>query len=133
MANYVSCARSSYFQVKNPAAFEAFCKKWTAELIRGGDKDELFGFICGDEGGIPSSRYDAEKDDYVEGGFMEELATHLADGWVATVREIGYEKMRYLVGYTVAINAAGETLEVSLDDIYEAAKRLGPNLTSCEY
>lgn len=52
---------------------------------------------------------------------------------MAIVREIGYEKMRYLVGYTVAVNAAGESLEVSLDDIYEAAKRLGKHITACEY
>jgi len=119
--------------VKDPAAFEAFCKKWDARMIRGGDKDELFGLICGEEGGIPSSCYDAEKEDYVEASFMDELATHLADGWVAIVREIGFEKMRYLVGYTVAVNSRGESIEVSLHKICEDTKRLGKHLTACEY
>lgn len=70
---------------------------------------------------------------HVEGSFMDEIAGHLAHGSVAIVREIGYEKMRHLVGYTVAINSRGETIEVSLDQIYEDAKRLGEHITACEY
>ncbi len=133
MANYIPASRSSYFQVKDAAAFAAFCKKWGVEMIRDGEHDELFGFLGDDEAGIPSSYYDAEKDDYVDGNFIEELSEHLADGWVAIVREVGFEKLRYLVGYTVAVNSRGESIEVSLDDIYEAAKRLGQHLTPCEY
>jgi len=133
MANYVACVRSNYFDVKDAAAFEAFCKKWNLELIRGGKDDTLFGFLGDGEIGIPLCYYDAEADDYVEGRFMDELAGHLADGWVAIVREIGYENMRYLVGYTVAVNARGESIEVSLDQIYEDAKRLGEHVTPCEY
>jgi hypothetical protein len=125
--------RSSYFHVKDPDKFRDFCLKWEVELIRGGPKDELFGFLGGEEVGIPTCYYDAEKADCVDASFMDELATHLADGWVAVVREIGYEKMRYLVGYTVAINSRGESIEVSLDQIYEDAKRLGEHMTTCEY
>ena len=133
MANYVPFVRSNYFEVKDAAAFEAFCKKWRVELIRGGKDDTLFGFLGDGEIGLPLCYYDAGKDDYVEGNFMDELSGHLANGWVAVVREIGYEKMRYLVGYTVAVNSRGESIEVSLDDIYAAAKRLGKHLTACEY
>jgi len=64
---------------------------------------------------------------------MDDLAGHLKEGWVAVVREIGFEKMRYLVGYSVAINSRGQSIEVSLDQIYEDAKRLGEHVTACEY
>lgn len=133
MANYYPWVRSNYFQVKDPAVFESFCKKWDVELIRGGKDDSLFGFLGNGEMGLPFCYYDAEKNDTVEGTFMDDLAGHLVDGWVAIVREIGYEKMRYLVGYTVAINSRGESIEVSLDQIYEDAKPLGKHITACEY
>lgn len=133
MANYVPFVRSNYFKVKNPVAFEAFCDKWGVEMIRRGDRDELVGFMGGDEVGIPLCYYDAERGEHVEGEFMKDLAAHLEDGWVAVVREIGYEKMRYLVGYTVAVNSRGESIEVSLDQIYDEAKRLGEHITPCEY
>jgi len=133
MANYVPFVRSNYFEVKDGAAFEAFCKKWGVELIRGGKDDTLYGFLGNGEIGLPLCYYDAEKDDYVEGSFMDDLAGHLKEGWVAVVREIGFEKMRYLVGYSVAINSRGQSIEVSLDQIYEDAKRLGEHVTACEY
>jgi hypothetical protein len=133
MANYVPFFRSSYFQVKGPSAFDAFCRKWAVRMVRGGKEDSLFGFLSDGEVGLPFSYYDAEKDDMIEGDFLKELSTHLAPGWVAIVREIGYEKMRYLVGYTIAVNAAGRSIQVSLDDIYEKAKRLGRHVTVCEY
>ena len=134
MANYCPAARSNYFQVKDPTAFETFCTRWNLEMIRGGEdggESPLYGFICSEA--IPHDCYDEEKDEFVDGNFMQELSTHLAESWVAVVREIGYEKMRYLVGYTVAINAAGQSLELSLDDIYDQAKQLGKHITSCEY
>lgn len=136
MANYVPFMRSNYFEVKEPMAFEAFCSKWALELIRGGEEEgeiPLYGFLSNGEEGLPHCFYDAATEDYVEGAFLTELATHLVEGWVAVVREVGYEKLRYLVGYTVAINAQGAMLEISLDDIYKKAKDLGEHVTACEW
>jgi hypothetical protein len=128
--------RSNYFEVKDPVAFEAFCSKWALELIRGGEEEgtiPLYGFLSNGDEGLPHSFYDAATEDYVEGAFMAELATHLVDGWVAVVREVGYEKLRYLVGYTVAINSKGKSLLVDLDRIYHLAKRLGQHITPCQW
>ncbi len=134
MANYYPFARSNYFMVKDAGAFAGFCKKWNVELIRGGDGDTLFGFLCPEaEEGIPLSVYDEAKDEYVDGDFIADLATHLADGWVAIVREIGYEKLRYLVGYTVAVNSQGTKRSVDLNEIYRKARKLGEHVTDCEY
>lgn len=129
-------ARSNYFEVKDPRAFEEFCGKWDLELIRGGEDGgelPLYGFICRDDSGIPNSYSDAESGDWIEGDFMAELSGHLSDGWVALVREVGYEKMRYLVGYTLAINSKGERQSVDLNSIYESAKGLGSHVTECEW
>jgi len=64
--------------------------------------------------------------------FVAELADHLADGWVAILMEVGHEQSRYLVGYAVAVNSAGETVTVDLDSIHALAERLGEHVTRVE-
>lgn len=63
----------------------------------------------------------------------ELVAAHLVDGDVAVFMEVGFEKMRFLVGQAVAINAAGEHRTVSLDDIYASARDLGSTVTDATY
>lgn len=75
--------------------------------------------------------YDAEKEEEID--FPRELSKHLAEGDVAIIQEIGYEKMRYFVGYAVAVNSKGKTVTVSLNEIYEHAKNLGNHISLCEY
>ncbi|MEW6545053.1 MAG: hypothetical protein AB1411_15770 [Nitrospirota bacterium] len=138
MANYVPLMRSNYFAVKSRAAFERFCKEYELHAIameeRGAGAEELVGFLGSDERGIPRSKYDAAKEDWVDADFFGDLAKQLKPGWVAVVQEIGYEKLRYLVGVAVAVNAAGAVVAVSLNDIYKKAKRLGKQpMTPCEY
>jgi hypothetical protein len=49
--------------------------------------------------------------------------------------EAGSEKLRYLSAFAVAINAAGERIDVSLEDIYHLAaeKFPGKEITRAEY
>lgn len=136
MANYEPFVRSNYFQVLDPTAFRSWCAERGLEVIDDEDPvhGTLYGFIADD--GIPNDRLDDETDEYVDIDFYAELAAHLVTGWIATVREIGYEKMRYLTGYTVAVDHAGETITLNLDDIYALAKKQWGeevNCTCCEY
>jgi hypothetical protein len=136
MANYEPFVRSNYFQVRDPEAFRSWCQGLGLEVIGNEDPEHgmLFGFIADD--GVPCDRYDEGAGEYVEIDFYAELATHLLDGWIAEVRGIGYEKMRYLDGYTVAVDHAGETIAVNLDDIYKKAREYWGervHCTACEY
>jgi len=134
LANYVPFARSNYFAVKDRPAFEQFCQKFGLELIESDEEDQkgLVGFLCYEESGIPNVYYDEQGESF-DVDFDAELATHLQDGHVAVCVEIGYEKMRYLVGYAFAVNAKGETVSVNLDEIYERAKTLGEKVTVAAY
>lgn len=137
MANYEPHARSNYFAVKNVEAFTAFCARWGLELIQEREQAEqkgpLVGFLCDSEQGIPTTlvNEDTGFDDDVD--FIGELSQQLADGAVAVVMEAGYEKMRYLAGYAVAVNAAGEQVSINLHEIYDRAKGLGVDITTCAY
>ena len=143
MANYIPYVRSNYFKVKDVEKFEAFLKDNECELIEQTFNDSplhegetLYGFICKGENGLPTSSYDEETDEEGEFDFIGELAKHLIPGALAEVREVGYDKMRYLIGITTVVDHAGNAITVSLDDIYDKALEkwgAGAVITNCSY
>jgi len=145
MANYYANARSNYFAVKDVNKFKKWADSrhldvWSEMFPNSENEEELFAIAPqddGDFGGWPY--YDIEADEGVEGGndgqfdILEELAPHLKDGHVAIIQEVGNEKLRYLCGYSRAINNKGEEITISLNDIYNEASRLGEHITTAEY
>lgn len=139
MANYYGSARSNYFVVKDEEAFLLDMEKIPGIIIERGKVDASF-CVLGDDGdgaGWPSGGYDEDNDVEFEIDIVESVYPHLADDEVAIFMECGAEKLRYVSGYSIAVNNKGETETISLDEIYE----LGASLTSkhrneisrCEY
>lgn len=132
MANYIGSARTNYFRVKDVAKFEAWASLYDGvEVIHGDDDEGLAGLmVTGDGGGWPNQRATPEnEDDLVEVDIVTELAEHLQEGSVAIVMEVGAEKLRYLIGWAVAINSKKATVGVNIYDVYEKAKQLGTEIT----
>src|SRR5437660_492710 len=125
MANWYGHARSNYFRVKDKAEFVRWAESiGDLEIIE--DDAGRVGLLSSSEnGGWPYSRYAEEKDQEEEIDLLGGIASHLQEGSVAVLVEIGAERSRYLTGYAHAVNSKGEVRRVSLDDIYEAAKPLG--------
>jgi hypothetical protein len=141
MADWYGHARSSYFRVKDLAAFRVRMKQLGLEVI-GKNPDDTTGAdgrvallsTDVDQGGLPQGYYDEQQDACVDVDLVDEIAQHLADGEVAVLVECGAEeKLRYLTGVAIAVNNKSETRRVSLDDIYPLAHELGPNVTEAEY
>ena len=63
--------------------------------------------------------FDEEGGDYRDIDLTEELAEHLVEGEVAVLIEVGAEKLRYLVGYAVAVRSDGEVIHLNLNTIYQ--------------
>mgnify|MGYP000564594834 CR=1 FL=1 len=126
MANYEATARSNYFTVKNLPAFTAWCSTLGIEVSPSSDQNagHVAMFFLD---GIPSSSYNEDTQDLEDLDFYGDLASHLIAGQVAVIMEIGHEKMRYLVGHAVAVNAAGERREITLNAIYALAQELAPD------
>ena len=80
-----------------------------------------------------ANRYNEATQAWQEADLLTALATQLADDHVAIVMEVGFEKMRYLLGEAHAVNAKGERVSVELDEIYERSTSLGRKGTSCSY
>ncbi len=134
MANYYASARSNEFRVKDVDAFaEALSNyeigMWVDDLAAG-----LVSIYSQDSDGAgwPSWVYvelpeDAPEDaeEMVEVDLAKIVAPHLVDGSVAIFFEVGAEKLRYINGTALAVNAAGETRFLSLDHMFNTAKELG--------
>lgn len=139
MSNYYSHSRSNYFQVKDAVSFKK-------EIEEFGNID-----ICEqtDESGVtrycllmqnleqfPSWKIDKNTGDEEECESIEIVARHLIDGEVAIFTEVGYEKLCYVAGTSVAINNKLEKRVIALEDIYKLAKELTStpeNITQAVY
>jgi hypothetical protein len=138
MATYFSTARTNYFRVKDVDAFNKWIEQFSGLETIVQEAQGTVGILFDD--GVPNERWETEKDADgnehdvdVEVDFMEELALHLADNEVAILQESGAEKLRYVNGYSIAVNNKGERREISINNIYDLAKQLGTNITRAEY
>ena len=135
MANYYEQCRSGYVKVKNKEAFRVFLERFGGAVEMIEDDKGRVGFLA--QEGIPSTYMpDDTGGEPEEVDFIGELAGHLADHEVMIVMGTGYEKMRYLVGYAIAINNKKERREIDLAQIYEMAKQLTrrpKRITRAEY
>jgi len=141
MANYYATARSNYFAVKDEMTFRQWAQFAGLKVLEpthakvNADGINRFAITPddGDDCGWPTQRFNEETGDDDEVDVPGELAAYLKDGEVAVLIEVGSEKLRYLCGYATAVNSTGKTVNLSLEGIYERARKLGSNITRAEY
>lgn len=134
MANYSGAARSNYFRVKDDSAFEEAMASLPESATSQDDEGRFMVMsTCPDTGGWVTLMEDEKTGEDIEVDLAAIISEHLADDEVAVLMEAGHEKLRYISGYAQAINARGERRTVSLADIYDLARELGPNVTEATY
>lgn len=119
--NYEITARSNYFRVKDPQAFIDAVKALNTCMYaerHDSQPEKVALFVA--VGGWPGYRVDEEADEH-DFDLVEFIAAHLKDDDIAVLMAIGHEGLRYVTGYAQAINANGDTVEVTLEDIYQRA------------
>lgn len=132
MANYYCAARTNYFRVKDEDAFRAWADRRGVQVAASfAVPAGHFAVFASDGEAFPN--YDAERDEEID--FAAEVAGHLASDSVAVLLEVGAEKLCYLVGMALAINAAGQRVALDLADIYGLAEQafIQPAPTRAEY
>lgn len=125
MANYYSSCRTNYFKVKDKAAFELAMSEIPCIEVVHKENDSFC--LLGDDpdgGGWPSWMQDEDTEEEREIDLPLEVSKHLIDGEVAIFMESGAEKLRYIVGYAIAINSKGEQVSLGLNDIYDMGRGL---------
>lgn len=125
MANYTCSARSNTFKIGQPQAFLEWLEEFSEIHFEETSTDPEACTMSGtlfcentDGGGWPSCIWDEDKQTYRDIFFAEELGQFLTPDSIAVLYEVGSEKLRYLVGYAVAVNYKGETIQLSLHDIF---------------
>ena len=118
MANYYASARSNYFKVKNPDAFFEAMKPFDLD-ISDRNADDALCLLCKNDGGWSWYNSDTEKDHNP----VDIIAPHLQDNEVCILMETGAEKLRYLIGYAVAFNNKKRQTVLSLQNIYDIARK----------
>lgn len=133
MANYYATARSNYFQVKDLDAFRVEAERVGVDILSGDGKGLVMvtpNQMDFDDGAWPSEVYDEETGDAEDFDIAQWVSGHLEDGQVAILQEVGAEELRYVCGYSIAVNSNGEKRVVTLGDIWEQAKELGEVVTA---
>lgn len=140
MANYFAVARSNYFQVKDLGTFRDEAQLYNLTVRDATNpRPQTQGLVMihpdqdGDSGGWPGFVWDDDLEEEVEFDLHGWVAGHLVEGQVAVLEEVGFEKLRYLVGVAVAVNGKGEIRSVQLGDIAEQARELGEFVTDTSY
>ena len=152
MANYYASARTNYFAVRDESAFRAFAAQFPdVEIVSStvGDRRTLlpshglapelpenlplFGLLFSEDVGIPTEILHPDTDTWEDLDFPDALSTHVAPGWVAELREVGAEKLRYLVGYSIAVNSDGRRVDINLDNLSAKVSALGAYYTHPTY
>lgn len=132
MANYNAFIRTNYFTVTDEQRFrdlmaKCSCSEGAVELFEGSCANQ-FGFGChGSLSGIPY--HDGEDDDndieYSMDDFLAGLQALLPDGEAIILTEVGYEKLRYLIGIaTVITNEKIASVELEAESFKLAAQLL---------
>lgn len=115
MANYIPWARTNYFKVKDEQKFrEDIIDKFGLDYRV--DQDRRYGLFPDED--FPSY-YEDEDGEWKDIIFEDEIQPHLADGEVAILMHVGYEKMRYGHGYSIAVKNEGDPMCISLNEIYK--------------
>lgn len=141
MANYMSSCRSNFFKIGRPIEFMEWIQQFPDLVFddKAASPDspqDMYGMLYvdnSDGASWPAWRWD-EDDNEIEVDFFHEFSEFLAPGEVAIFQEVGAEKLRYLVGYSVAVNDKGEILTLNMNDIESMVQEeWGVTPTPCTY
>lgn len=131
MANYYASARSNKFKVRDIEIFKSILPDGIeVDVEDESDKLVMIYMDDPDRCGWPCFKWNEEAKESEEWDIKEAIAPHLQDDEWCVIQEVGAEKLRYLVGYSVAFNNKGERYSVNINDVY---KHLPDNVSDCTY
>ena len=133
MADYIAFCRSNYVRAKDKTALAEFFNGF--DDMETSEQGGRIGFHT-NEGGLPGRWINDDERETIEDR-AKELGALLEDGEVLIIQEIGFEKLRYFVGFSLAIHSSGRTVTVGIEDIYELASMEfevdDKSITHCSY
>lgn len=124
MANYDAWARTNYVKVSDLEGLKSALEPFQLTLIESSEEG-YYCLLCEYEGGWGEVIYNDEGED-VTFDFLEHVMPYVEVGQVLVFQEVGYEKLRYLTGYSCALirraDNSVDSISINLVDIYDLAK-----------
>ena len=122
MANYYGSARTNAVTIIDKAGLEKALEPFSGLTLseRQDGRVVFLGDDC-DSGSFPSCAIDEGGND-LEFSWEEHIMPYVAEGEVLVIQEAGAERLRYIVGYSVAYMRIGDEVKsvgVDINDIYE--------------
>lgn len=135
MADWHGAARTNYFPVRVPKAFEAWAARASLQPLHD-ETSGLWGLYSNDpSGGWPGEIWPDGEPEPLAFDLVVELAAHVREGWPVVLMEAGAEKRRCVTGSATAFRVAAgaiDRIDLSLRDIYALAEqRWGVAPTEC--
>ena len=132
MSNYIETARSNYFKVKSLSKFKKAISSFDDIKIVKGQNGTIT--ILGMGETFPDVGY-TKNGNEMKNTFSDIVSKHLTDDSVFIAMGVGYEKMRYLIGWAYAVDNTNTRVYVNTDEIYAKAKKqfAGKTVTQAEY
>lgn len=125
MANYEASARTNYVKVSDLDGLKSALEPFQLTLIESSEEG-YYCLLCEYEGGWSEVIYNDEDED-VTFDFLEHVMPYVEVGQVLVSQEVGYEKLRYLVGVSAAFirraDNSVDSISINLDEIYDLAKK----------
>jgi hypothetical protein len=132
MSDFYAKAASNTFHVRDATALRAALEGMAINVHPADradpDADHIYLVSDDDKGRWPSERFDEATHEAVDVDLLALIAQHLCPGEVAVLKEAGSEKAIYIGGIAHAVNSAGQTVTVDLDEIYQRAAPLGTQI-----
>jgi len=126
MGTYVGFGRSNHFDVKDAEEFEKFIARFTElKLLAVNEDENTFCILDEGQNGCLPDRMDDGEEFEEEIDFLQMISKHLKEeeGNIFVWRSIGYEKMKYLVGYTEAVDHNGKECWMNLDEFEKKCEK----------
>lgn len=135
MANYMSTSRTNYFRVTDEKRYEELFNNLCAEDNIHDFTEEKDGVLYHGFGTYGSVEYIDEDEEYNFDTFLKELQKILPEDEAFMYFESGYEKLRYVTGFSVVVTSK-EIVSESINNwaIKKAKELLGNDFeTKTEY
>ncbi len=123
VATYYGQGRTNTFAVRDVDAVKAALADYEIEVIERGDSQVTL-LANSEDGDFSVWTFDDEGDTEDSVFIPDMIADHLQDGQIAVFVHSGWEKMRYMSAWGLAVHSDGRQIRISVDDIYAIAAKV---------
>ena len=123
MANYYGQGRTNTFAVRDVDALKSALADYEIEVIDRDDSQVTL-LANNEDGDFSVWTFDDDEDTEDSVFIPDMIAEFMQPGQIAVFVHSGWEKMRYMSAWGLAVHSDGRQIRISVDDIYAIAAKV---------